>query len=109
MHSSRSTRMLVASALLIALACLTPAVPGLDVTLLHLVPALVLLVPLLGGRYLGEDAIAAAAAAWVARAPRAASSLPVRGPRAPRSVVRGGALLARGLAERGPPALAAAR
>jgi hypothetical protein len=73
-------------------------------------PALVLALPLLAGRYVGERSIARLASRFVLRARRAARTLSARLPRAPRAVLaRGGRLLAASLAERGPPALRAAR
>ena len=81
---------------------------GADVLLAS--PALVLALPLLAGRYVGEERIARLAARFVAPARRAASRLTARLPRAPRALVpRGGRLLACSLAERGPPAALAAR
>ena len=98
-------------AALAALALLGTQVAGLDAGLLHLAPALVLIVPLLRGHYVGEERIAELAAAASARLPRAVVSLAARLPRAPRATAsRGGRLIAASLAERGPPAgLAAAR
>ena len=87
-------------------------VAGMDVGLLHLLPALVVAAPLAWGRYVGEERLAALAAAIrPARRPRAAASLRARLPRALRvTASRGGHLLAAFLAERGPPAgLVAAR
>ena len=93
----------------VAAACLLVAAAesfaGIEAGLLHLAPALVLLVPLLAGRYLGADAIAAIAAIDrpVRRAPVVVAP---RLDRAPLVVAaRGTGLLARRLAERGPPAL----
>ena len=73
--------------------------------LLHLAPAVLLLLPLLRGRYVGEERIhALAAPAAPARRLRALARLAPRLPRAPRALVaRGGRLLASSLAERGPP------
>jgi hypothetical protein len=88
----------------LALASGALAVAGLDAGLLHLAPALVLLAPLLAGRYVGEERLAALAEAWSARGPRAAAELRPAG-RAPRgSHVHGGRLIARALGVRGPPA-----
>jgi hypothetical protein len=73
-------------------------------------PALVLALPLLAGRYVGERGIARLASRFVVRVGRAARALSARLPRAPRAVLpRGGRLLAASLAERGPPALGTAR
>jgi hypothetical protein len=73
-------------------------------------PALALALPLLAGRYVGERSIARLAARFVAPPRRAVRALSARLPRAPRALLpRGGRLLAASLAERGPPALRAAR
>jgi hypothetical protein len=73
-------------------------------------PALVLALPLLAGRYVGEERIARLAARFVERVRRAAPRLIARLSRAPRALVpRGGRLLACSLAERGPPVTLAAR
>ena len=73
-------------------------------------PALVLALPLLAGRYVGEERIAWLAARFVEPVRRAAPRLAARLPRAPRALVpRGGRLLACSLAERGPPVGFAAR
>jgi hypothetical protein len=73
-------------------------------------PALVLALPLLAGRYVGEERIARLVARLCRAAPRAARRLAARLPRAPRALLpRGGRLLAFALAERGPPAVLAAR
>ena len=83
---------------------------GLDVGLLHLAPALVLLVPLLAGRYVGEERIAALADARAVRRPRVVAQLALPPSHAPRVLMaRGGALLAAWLAERGPPVAPVAR
>lgn len=83
---------------------------GMHSGLMHLAPALVLLLPLLAGRYVGEERLAALATRHAAPPIRAVARLTARLPRAPRATIaRGGALLAAALAERGPPALAPAR
>lgn len=85
---------------------LAQTVAGLDAGLLHLAPALVVLLPLLAGRYVGEERLADLALARRAPRPRAAALLCARLPRAPRvTIARGSALLAAALAERGPPAV----
>lgn len=87
------------------LALLGTEVPGLDAGVLHLAPALALALPLLWGRYVGEERIAELAAAARSIRPRAEATLQARLPRAPRvTASRGGRLLAASLAERGPPA-----
>jgi hypothetical protein len=84
------------------------ALTGAEVLLAS--PALVLALPLLAGRYVGEERIARLAARFVVGVRRAAPRLTARLPRAPRALLpRGGRLLACSLAERGPPAVLAAR
>lgn len=105
MLGRRELRPLLFVALLgVALAC-AETFGGVHGTLLHLAPALVLLLPLLSGRYVGEDRIAALAAVVRTRRlrPVAAVAPTVRRPGA--LVARGGRLLAEALAERGPPAV----
>jgi hypothetical protein len=84
------------------------ALTGAEVLLAS--PALVLALPLLAGRYVGENRIARLAARLVAPVRRALRRLTARLPRAPRALLpRGGRLLACSLAERGPPVALAAR
>jgi hypothetical protein len=81
------------------------AVTGSTDALLFLAPALLISVPLLGGRYVGEELIARCVerVARLARRSRPATE------RAPASIAtwlpRGALLLARSLATRPPPAL----
>lgn len=91
------------------LAALLVTVGGVDSALLQFAPALVLALPLLAGRYLGEERLAAVVAAFVPRRRRAASRLDARVSRAPRAIARGGRLVAAALAQRGPPAAVHAR
>jgi hypothetical protein len=100
----RDLRPLLAVALLGVVVAAAETVTGLDTGLLLLSPALVLLLPLLAGRYLGEETLerlAARVAAPRRRRRAAAAPLPRRRPRA--TGARGGRLLASALAERGPP------
>jgi hypothetical protein len=82
---------------------LAESVTGLDTGLLLLSPALVVLLPLLLGRYLGEEHLERLAARFAPPGrPRPVSApLPRRRPRA--ATVRGGRLLAAALAQRAPP------
>jgi hypothetical protein len=84
-----------------------PALAGVSPDVLLAVPALLLVLPLLAGRYLGEERIARLAARTVAPRRRSPARLGTRR-RAPRVLPRGGRLIAAALAERGPPARAAA-
>jgi hypothetical protein len=84
------------------------ALTGAEVLLAS--PALVLALPLLAGRYVGENRIARLAARFVVPVRRAVPRLTARLPRAARVLLpRGGRLLACSLAERGPPVVLAAR
>jgi hypothetical protein len=87
---------------------LVQALTGVEVMMAS--PALVLALPLLAGRYVGEERLARLVARFDATVSRAARTLDDRLPRAPRAVLpRGGRLLAAWLAERGPPWSLAAR
>jgi hypothetical protein len=78
--------------------------PGLETGVLFLSPAIVLLASLLTGRYIGEERLARLAAAFVAPRRRPARTLRARARRCPRSLPRGGRLIAASLAVRPPPA-----
>jgi hypothetical protein len=100
----RELRPLLAVAVLGVAIALAETVAGLGTGLLLLSPALVLVLPLLAGRYLGEETLVRLVArrAPSGRRMRPASSLPPR--RRPRAAAwRGGRLIATALAERGPP------
>jgi len=95
--------------LLFALAGLTLAIASLTLLGIHsdfllAAPALVLALPLLAGRYVGEEQLARLAAAFVAPPRRAAATRVPAAARAPRSLPRGGRLIACSLAVRPPPA-----
>jgi hypothetical protein len=103
----RDQRILVALAALSMAVVVVHSLLGLAPDLLLAVPVLLLFLPLLCGNYVGEDGIARLAALH-APAPRAAMRQG-RAVRAPRILPRGGRLIAAALAQRGPPALLAAR
>jgi hypothetical protein len=106
--AARDLRLLLGlTALTLALVAIQ-ALTGAEVLLAS--PALVLALPLLAGRYVGEERIARLAARFVVDGGRPARRLSARLPRAPRALLpRGGRLLGFSLAERGPPAVLAAR
>jgi hypothetical protein len=83
---------------------------GVEAGLAYLAPALLILLPLLGGRYPGEEALARVAGRRPrpARRPPAAA-VPSRRRRAGALLPRGGTLVAASLAGRAPPGLLAAR
>jgi hypothetical protein len=108
MPSNRDLRVMAFVGVLVVALTAAQTVTGLDIGLLHLAPALVLLLPLVAGRYVGEERLAALGAEYRARPQRAAAQPAPHSP--PRTLVRGGRLIAAGLVERGPPsALAIAR
>jgi hypothetical protein len=100
----RDFRLLLALAAVALAWALFQAATGYDGGLAFMAPALFVAVPLLAGRYLGEDTIAGLARRVQCRrrTPRAPR---VRGrSRPPRRLLsRGGALIARSLAVRPPP------
>jgi hypothetical protein len=100
----RDQRLLLGLAALTLLFAVVQSAAGISADVLLAAPALVLLLPLLAGRYLGEDGLArlGAALAPVRRRPPVARIAP--SPRAPRVLARGGRLIAEALARRGPPA-----
>jgi hypothetical protein len=80
------------------------AVLGVHGDVLLALPALLLLLPLLAGRYVGEDRLARLAASFVPPRRRAGTPLAMRVRRARRTLPRGGRLIAASLAVRPPPA-----
>ena len=104
----RDQRILLGLAALTVLLAVLQSATGIGGDVLLAAPALVLLLPLLAGRYVGEDGISRLAArlAPARRRPLVARTTPPR--RAPRVLARGGRLIAVALAQRGPPAFALA-
>jgi hypothetical protein len=105
----RDQRILLGLAALTVLFAIAQSALGISEDVLLAAPGLLLLLPLLAGRYLGEDGIARLSAYVAAprRRPRALRAAPLS--RAPRVLARGGRLIAVALAQRGPPALLPAR
>jgi hypothetical protein len=101
----RDRIVLWAFALVVAAWMVAQALTGAETGLLYLAPALVLALPLVLGRYLGEEQLAELAGASRARGVR----LPAR-ISSPRGFVRvmhrGGRLVASAMAKRPPPARA---
>ncbi|MDX6718185.1 MAG: hypothetical protein QOJ63_439 [Solirubrobacteraceae bacterium] len=96
--------------LLLGLAALTLALAastlvGVHSDVLLAVPVLLLALPLLAGRYVGEERLARLAAAFVSIRDRAEGSPATAARRSPRALPRGGRLIAASLAERPPPAV----
>jgi hypothetical protein len=96
-------RRALAFALMAAVWLLGLELLGVDAAIAHFAPALLIFLPLLGGRYPGDRALLRAAASPRRRRPRRVASAPAR--RAgPRLLPRGGRLVGAALAGRGPPA-----
>ena len=104
----RDQRILLGLAALTVLLAVLQSATGIGGDVLLAAPALVLVLPLLAGRYVGEDGIALLGArlAPARRRPLAVRTTTPR--RAPRVLARGGRLIAVALAQRGPPAFALA-
>jgi hypothetical protein len=104
MPTRRDLRLMAALGVFAVVVALTQSVAGLDVGLLLLAPAMVLALPLLAGRYLGEDRLTHWRAAFAPRRRRGAQVLKARLPRVARAAsVSPGALIAAALGRRGPP------
>jgi hypothetical protein len=104
----RDRYILLALAMLSLAFAILQSATGISPDALLAVPALLLLMPLLAGRYVGEDGLARLAGARAAPRRRTPERLGERR-RAPRVLPRGGRLIAAALAERGPPAVLPAR
>jgi hypothetical protein len=103
---AREQRLLVISALLSSAVLMVGAVAGFEELLAFATPGLVLALPLLAGRYLGEERIVRAASRRRRPPVRPRSaSVPRVWLRAMRTIVRGGRLIAESLAVRPPPAV----
>jgi hypothetical protein len=100
----RDQRILLGLAALTVLFAIVQSATGISGDVLLAAPVLVLLVPLLAGRYLGEDGLARLSAFVAPRRRRAAVVRPTPSWRAPRVLARGGRLIAVALGRRGPPA-----
>jgi hypothetical protein len=101
--TSRDRNLLLGlAALTLALAALT--LGGVHGDVLLALPALLFALPLLAGRYVGEERLARFAAAFVSARRRPAASPPMTARRSPRALPRGGHLIAASLAVRPPPA-----
>jgi hypothetical protein len=100
----RDQRLLLGLAALTLLFALVQTATGISADVLLAAPVLLILLPLLAGRYVGEDGLArlTAALAPLRRRPAVARIAPAW--RAPRLLARGGRLIAVALAHRGPPA-----
>ncbi len=77
---------------------------GVHSDVLLALPVLLVAVPLVAGRYVGEERLARLAAAFVASRRRRPASSRSTARRSPRALPRGGRLIASSLAVRPPPA-----
>lgn len=102
--TSRDRRLLLGLAVL-TLAVTTLALAGGHSDVLVGLPALLFALPLLAGRYVGEERLARLAGVVPTASRRAVGSLPTTACRALRVLPRGGRLIASSLAVRPPPAL----
>src|SRR4051794_17548897 len=100
----RDQRLLLGLAALTLLFALVQSATGISADVLLAAPVLLILLPLLAGRYVGEDGLARLTAPLVPRRRRAAVALPAPPRRAPRVLARGGRLISRPLAHPRPPA-----
>jgi hypothetical protein len=82
---------------------------GVEAAVAYLAPALLILLPLLSGRYPGDEALVRVAGRRSRPARRPPQAPPVRRRRAGALLPRGGRLVAASLAGRGPPPLLATR
>ena len=104
----RDQRILLGLAALTVLFTVVQSATGISGDVLLAAPALILLLPLLAGRYVGEDGIARLCASVSPPRRRAALARLVGPLRAPAALARGGRLIAVALGRRGPPAYALA-
>src|ERR687886_538508 len=100
----RDQRLLLGLAALTLAFALVQSATGISADVLLAAPALILLLPLLAGRYVGEDGIARLSAMVAAARRRPVAVRAAQPRRAPRVLARGGRLIAVALAHRGPPA-----
>jgi hypothetical protein len=105
----RDRHILFGLAALTVLFAVVQSATGISGDVLLAAPALILLLPLLAGRYVGEDGIARLTACLAPPRRRPLAGRAARPRRAPRVLARGGRLIAVALAQRGPPAAALAR
>ncbi len=100
---ARHQRLLLLAAVSTSALLLLAAAGGHPELLAYAAPLLVLAIPLLAGRYLGEDRLERLRAGFVPRRSRVPARAASGGRRFALTVARGGRLIADALAERGPP------
>jgi hypothetical protein len=101
--SARDQRVLLLAAVFTSALLLLAAVAGHPELLAYAAPLFVLAVPLIAGRYVGEDRLERLRCASLPRPSRVPARVAAGGRRTMVSVARGGRLIADALAERGPP------
>jgi len=101
---ARRDRRLLLGLIATTLALAGSVLLGVHSDLLLALPVLLFGLPLLAGRYVGEERLARLAAAFVSPRRRAAQGVPTTARRSPRALPRGGNLIAASLAVRPPPA-----
>jgi hypothetical protein len=105
----RDQRILLGLAALTLVFAVVQSATGISGDVLLAAPVLVLLLPLLAGRYVGEDRIARLCAFLAPLRPRRVALWAVQPWRPARALARGGRLIAVALGRRGPPVFALAR
>jgi hypothetical protein len=100
----RDQRILLGLAALTVLFAIVQSATGISPDVLLAAPALILLLPLLAGHYVGEDSLARLSAYVATPRRRPAVARAAQPRRAPRVPARGGRLIGASLARRGPPA-----
>jgi hypothetical protein len=105
--SRRDLLALLALAVVATGLALAQQLTGMDADLLIAAPALLLLLPLVAGRYVGEDRLSRLVRELPRRRPPAAA--PALRPSRPQVAPRGGLLIAVARARRGPPGRLLAR
>jgi hypothetical protein len=102
--SVRDQRMLLLAALVTSVALVVATLAGHAELLAYAAPLCLVALPLLAGRYIGEDALERLRESRTPPPHPVAAAIPV-GVRRPATLFpRGGRLIAQALAERGPPA-----
>jgi hypothetical protein len=104
----RDKRILLGLAALTLVFAVVQTLTGISADVLLAAPAVLLLLPLLAGRYVGEDGIARLSARVATPRRRPVAVRATQSRRAPRVLARGGRLIAVALAQRGPPRAALA-
>ena len=104
----RDQRILLGLAALTVLFAVVQSATGISGDVLLAAPALILLLPLLAGHYVGEDGLARLSAFVAPRRRRAALARVAQPLRAPRVHARGGRHIAVSQGRRGPPGYALA-